>query len=576
MSWNPRLTGDLTHFAASLTSWLPALTADANLSNDERFHLSRDLAGHPQLVTYVASYPSFQCLPTKQFLKARAQAVVERFPTLKARILDSQTTKPKWDLLSDEQVERGLEGQVTDVVLDRLTTESSTAVPAEGENDRQVSRRLETIFTNELNDTQPLQVRSGGLLWRVVRYHFREEDGIDSKKPQPAFIALTINHLISDGRSGQALLNALVEPTPTSTLDSWLDPASSHSPSYQPCLAPSLESTINCSPSIAYILATIWTELVIPALPRFLARWISSALCWPGKPPCNTSTTMVSDKEAQRFEHFHLTSRQLHTLKTLGKRNGVATLHPTLQIAAMIALWIVIDSVPSAKSCQHRKCGSKVLDIVHDALISVRSSTLGHPLISGNYCAVLGSRLRCPSSDDDIHFWTSVKDYASWLHSDAGRKRGLDVFGSLRFIPDRQNRVHADSVEPTGWEEFLLARAKRAPTESLTVSNLGHMACPPNATGIAWCQSATIMQCPFMLNVVGHHEGLDVTFCWRKGAWAEHDGGPDPGDDFAEMYRKVLHTLTSIGEEHDSIKETDLSFLEIRARVQRKLNEEEA
>ncbi|KAJ9124460.1 hypothetical protein QFC24_003250 [Naganishia onofrii] len=525
----------------------------------ERYHLSRDLAGHPQLVTYVASYPSIQLLPSTQLLRERANAIVDQFPTLKARILDARTIKPKWEILSAEQVERGIEGSVTEVDLDELTGESSGARPTARKIEQRVSSSLEAIFYNELNNEEALRVRSGGLLWRVVLYQYRESD--DPEQPQPAFVALTINHIISDGRSGQALLNSLVGDAP-------LQPhtlPSSCPPSLRPRLAPSLESTLNCFPSILYILTQIWLELIVPALPRLLARLVGSEPCWPGVPPHSASIT-PSKKDIQRFDHFHLTSRQLHALKAVGKRNGVSTLHPTLQMAAVIALWIVIDSAEGSSHMSKRR--DAPIEIVHETLISMRSSRLGHPLMSGNYISVLENRLRCPTTDRDVNVWSEVRKYASWLHSEQGRRHSLYLLGSLRFIPDRQNRVANDSLTPTGWEEFLLERANRAPPESLSVSNLGYTACPSGSIGVAWCESATILQSPFMLNVIGHSEGLDVTFSRLKGAWSG-PSGRDPGDGFAKMYRRVLCALSEIGEHNlKGYDAMDMSFWDIRARVQ--------
>ncbi|KAJ9123220.1 hypothetical protein QFC22_001414 [Naganishia vaughanmartiniae] len=561
VGYNKRLEKKASTRISSIDARIPQ-----RLREIERYHLSRDLAGHPQLVTYVATYPCLQLIPSAQRLRERVKSIVKQFPTFKARIVDARTTKPKWSILSDEQVERGIEALVTDVDLDGLLKGRTGSANSVGVTiDQRVSSDLETIFYHELNNKEGLRIRSGGLLWRVARYHYRESN--DPEQPQPAFVAVTINHVVSDGRSGQALLNALVGDMP---LRSYTRPSSCPLP-LRPRLAPSLESTINCFPSIVYIVIQIWLELVIPALPRFLARLVVSEPCWPAAPPRSTST-MASPKDVQRFDHFHLTSRQLHALKALGKRNGVPTLHPTLQLAAVIAHWIVIDSL--AGLSRATKCRDTPSEIVHDTLISVRSSRLGHPSMSGNYISVLENRLRCPTTDTDVNIWSEVRKYASWLHCDEGRKRSLYLLGSLQFIPDRQNRVQDDSPTPTGWEEFLLERAKRAPPESLSVSNLGYTACPPGSIGVAWCESATILQSPFMLNIIVHSEGLDVTFSWMKGAWSEPSCGRDPGDGFAETYRKVLLALSEIGE-HDlkGYDETDMTFWDIRARIQINLGE---
>lgn len=87
------------------------------VGNYERYSLAEDNTGHPQLVTYVATYPSEAEIPPTDVLRSRARKLVEDFPLLRGRVVDGRTTSPKWEVLSEEAVERGMEKLVSDKSL---------------------------------------------------------------------------------------------------------------------------------------------------------------------------------------------------------------------------------------------------------------------------------------------------------------------------------------------------------------------------------------------------------------------------------------------------------------------------
>jgi hypothetical protein len=518
------------------------------VSESERLFLSSNLCGLPQLVTYIATYPSSASLPTKETLTDRAKLLVATYPLLKARVRDARTTKPKWGLLSDLQVATGLDKLVQDVQLEDVLPGSSGS---SGRDASRLSPYLQAIFTKELQDKEPIRVGSGGLMWRIVRY--QRADNISSSSPQPAFIALTCNHVISDGISGQALLTALLSNV---ALESRGPTASEGAAATQ--FPPPMEATFNCRPSLGFLLHQVWYELVVPHLPRPLRKILEMKPCWPAVPPRQVDN---GEDDHQTFDHVHLSSDRLQKLKALGKRNGIPTLHPVLQIAATVAFWIAVENGHTERGDLRRP--GRPLHLSHEVPMSHRRTTLSHPPMSGVYVGPLSSHT---TANDDLLFWPAVKQYATLLHSAKGQRRGREVMGSLRYVPDGIIDSKDDSTTPTGWEVFFLERSRRAPTESFAVSNLGFFQRPPGTIGMAWCQSATVLHPPVYINMVGHEGGLDITFSRLADLWTD-ENGYDPLEHLAPKYQRVLEVLSDKVDARN-IDAAGLTFGSIRAMVQ--------
>lgn len=493
------------------------------VGNYERYSLARDNTGNPQLITYVATYPTAVDLPSGDFLRTRARELIAQFPLLKGRVIDGRTTSPKWDVLSAEEVSRGLESLVCDRSLLDLVSSNplvsiaycSYIIP------QQPSPDLEGIVSHELNDTQPLRVSSNGLLWRVSRYSSSNATG-------PAFLALTINHVISDGKSGLALFNALLAPNTS--------PETPRSGA----LPPTLESTVDCRPGYLYMLNVIWKELLVPKLPAFLSNPLKQTPCWPGQPASAGNLRAM-------YKHITLGSNQVARLKALGKANQVNTLHPILEMAAVVALW--------------QTFGAR--EIAYDTPISVRDSSLGHPPMTGNYVANLESRISC-SADGGERFWDKTREFSTWLSSDTGRRQAISAMGMLVHIPDGQNDVAPDSPTPTGWETFLLDKMSRAPSSSLEVSNLGYTQLPPNAQSVVFAQTPSPFIPPVVINAVGHQRGLELVVCGREGAFAS-----DCKDvaDFGRTYQAVLGYLADFRQDEAQADTSNMSFSDIKEAV---------
>jgi hypothetical protein len=447
---------------------------------------------------------------------------VETYPLLKACVVDARTTCPKWGILPDRKVEAQLAGLVRDVPVQDMQAPEMGDMGGSGGD---VSRTIEGIINKELHDQQSIGISSNGFLWRVVRYHGETNSNLNPCKP--AYIALTCNHVISDGRSGQALLGALLSDTPFET-----------SGKKTPTIAPSMEATINCRPSLSFMLGQVWHEFIVPKLPRFLGNKFKKQPCWPCAPPVSRDPAGPKGESRYAFNHIQLSADVLKDLKDCGKSNDVKTLQPTLQIAAVAALWISALSNPTKRDASNDDL--KKVPIQHGCTISYRQSTLGHPDLSGNYAGNPTSRTTCPG-DGNLEFWQTVCQYATWLHAPATRHRGCELIGSLGFIPDCDNSSAEDPLRPTGWEIFLLEHAQRPPADSVNVSNLGFDALPPGSIRMGWSRTA-IFTSPVHISIIGHEAGLDIDISRVKGAWID-ETGYEPLAHFPAIYEKVLGVL---------------------------------
>jgi hypothetical protein len=510
----------------------------------ERIFVSYEIQGDPCFVTHVAVYPSSASLPSKERIIERATTLIDQYPMLKACIVDARTTSPKWGILPVSKVGSGLATLVRDISVQEVQVRTTGCSEKCNED---IARTLQKIFDRELHDIQSISVSNNGFLWRVVRYF----DGTDSNSDQPAYIAVTCHHVISDGRSGQALLAALLSDTALET-----------SEKEKPAIPPSIEATINCRPRLQFMLEQVWFEIIVPKLPRFLANKLKKQPCWPFAPRLSRDPEQLEGAGKYAFNHIQLSADILKRLKDYGKANDVKTLQPTLQIAAVVALWIAVHSNPSKPDAFDDD--TKGLHLVHACVASYRQSTL-HPPISGNYASNLTSRTTCPG-DGNVDFWKTVHRYATWLHSPATRRRGCELTGALRFIPDRDNRSVGDPLRPTGWEIFFLERAQRYPTDSLNVSNLGFYTLPPGAIRTAWSRTA-MFTAPVNISIIGHDAGLDIDISRVMGAWID-ETGYEPLAHFPAIYEQVLQVLV---EPRYSIVDTEsdstLTFSDIQRRI---------
>ena len=504
--------------------------------------LSFDLLGNPSLVTYVAVYPSSADIPSRERILERAEALIERYPLLKGCVLDARTTNPKWGILPRDALIKAMTSSVHDVPIQDV---AAFGYSADEKSQPAVSRTLENIFNRELHDKQTIRVSGGGFLWRVVRY-LSDPDATGTPDHRPAYIALTCNHVISDGRSGQRLLEALLSDT---ELESTKE---------KPKIAPSMQDTINCRPSLGFMLHQVWYEVIVPKLPWFLERRLRVKPCWPAVPPYGGNLVRIEEGVRLAFHHIHLSTDSLKRLKHTGKANGIKTLHPTLQVAAIVALWIAVGN--GAKMLDESDRQVQSLRISHATAASHCSTELGHPAITGNY---IGHLLSTSTVNGEVNFWQAARDHAKWLHSPGSRRQGCQVMGSLRYIPDGINDSSAETIRPTGWESFFLDRAAREPADSFSSSNLGFYALPPGSTRLAWSQT-TVLGTPIQINLIGHSAGIDIDISRPTGAWID-EFGYEPSEHFAAIYETVLTMFTGALESADrSETQSNLRFSDIR------------
>jgi hypothetical protein len=460
-------------------------------------------------------------MPSAESLKTRAAQLIDEYPLLKGCVLDGRTTAPQWGVRSNNEVASGMDRLVRDAQLDSLVGIKSISLWSNTDCE-QPRPTVEDVIAHELDNDQELRVSANGIfLWRVVRY--------TSNSPlQPGFLAVTINHAISDGKSGLAIFNALLSP-PDSDSVATGKPADENFP-------PSMESTVDCRPGYRYMTKVIWNELIVPRLPSFIAGTVKQATPWPGQPPS------IGDVR-RSYKLISLDAAHTATLKANGKRHRVDTLQPILEMATVVSLWLTFGAY----------------EIAYGTPISVRDVSRGHSPLTGNYVGNLESRISCSTIGDD-DFWERARESAVRLKSDAGRRQAISAMGMLAHIPDGLNDVSSDSPTPTGWETFLVDKKTRAPDTSFEVSNLGYTQLPQSASSVTFAQTPNLAF-PVCVNAIGHAGGLSLLVGWRAGAYAQ---GDLDGGDFAKVFESVLSLLARIGTEDTQGSSDRFTFDDIR------------
>jgi len=259
------------------------------VSLHERFSIARRNVGFPHWIVYLLSYPS-SLLPSSETLSSRIQDLQKHFPLLYSEIINGQTRNPAFQLRepwSSPDILTNIN------YLSKNVENEEKAILLKSEIDRVQSKT---------NIIKPL--------WQVVRYT-PSSDGEDR-----SYLALSVDHTLTDGRGGILLLQALlaesIDDLPYEQLDT----------------IPRLDDTHNLKPSISYLIPMIFQELLVPKLPSFLQKYVKPYPIWPSG---NVQNNPI-DCEGQ-LSITTISPEILSALKKVGKENGVATLHPIFEIS---------------------------------------------------------------------------------------------------------------------------------------------------------------------------------------------------------------------------------------------------
>jgi hypothetical protein len=149
---------------------------------------------------------------------------------------------------------------------------------------------------------------------------------------------------------------------------------------------------------------------------------------------------------------------------------------------------------------------------------SERAEHLGHAHCTGNYVSSFTMNLVIQPSDN---FWRMAAKVSSDLRSPETIAQARGAMGMLAYVPDpTPDPAMNHTPTPTGWEKFMLEKAKSPSpyAQALSLSNLGAVSLPCHAQDLVWAQTSSPFGPVFSVNLIGHESGLRLATTWREGA----------------------------------------------------------
>lgn len=449
----------------------------------ERFELSNRLLGHPHIVTYVVQLTTAatgRLSPTT--LGQRISLLQQHFPMLWAEVNGTDTSKPyfkareqgMWhpdDVLRIEKLEaidvKDLDGDVSSKILKR-------------EQDRMTAKRMR-------RDTPPFQ---------FTLYTYTPEQSPDVASS--TYLTLSVEHTHMDGTGALRLLLLSLHDAESDTI--------LNLPYEKLHTIPQYEATVKTRPTLSHLIPIAYQELVLPSLPLAIQRLLGkSADLWPDKriktPLADASWTLCTGR---------IPAEEVEALKLLGKKLGIKTLHPIFHCLYLVAVWAIThqeaEDAQPVPSNEPFSIGTGVAISERDPLGK------GHAYCTGIFISDLEYQT---SLQPNVHFWSLVRDLASVLGSESGKRRARGTIGLLKHIPNKI--VKGKEGDRTGWEVYLEEKmSSETPVRiALAVSNLGNVdngigmstsliKLPENTiTDIQWTQTPTPFVAPIMVNLIG-------------------------------------------------------------------------
>jgi hypothetical protein len=292
---------------------------------------------------------------------------------------------------------------------------------------------------------------------------------------------VTCDHALLDGRGLFSLLDALLQEH------------ISDLPYESITRIPRLEETLNVIPDAFFLLDVVYKQLVVPKLPRFIQPYLGAPPSWPAG-----CLKIAPNRCFPLYTLLDLPYDLIKSLKTAGRLHDVLTVHPTFKLSYAIAVWSVVGR-PQQMTLQ--------------SPISVRDKHLGHSHCTACYVSSMSVTL---SPIQQTDFWHEAARIGVYMSSSDGRRQALQTMGTLSLIPDA--KMGPSESQPTGWEQFLFDKMdNKRITESIGISNIGHVELPAHARDLCWGQAASPLSTPFEISVVGHSAGLRVMGSYREG-----------------------------------------------------------
>ncbi|OCF43789.1 hypothetical protein I317_02393 [Kwoniella heveanensis CBS 569] len=483
------------------------------LGLSERWSLARNNIGSPITVIYHAILPVD--VITETDLQNALVRLCEVYPILLYGVDGKETSRPKYGI--NRSIDpRGLVKMV-EVEVDRQADDLDLAELVQ----QSVKRGSEFDVANgpmlELQYVYPSPSSSS------------ESGSASADRAQRAHLVLIIDHILCDGVGARNLFADLLEilsndtnPVQMSTqpeglparMDDTVDLRTQPKAASAEISARTLPGTAHevKDGSAGSYLGKVYSQvesLVRNVLPR-------SAAIEP-QPSASTSTltstTSVAETHilsyppapapdynsittSQQFDQFSLSATELSGLLSMSKNHSVGTVHPTIHIASLIALYRAHQRRHNNTS-DHRR-----IKFTTSIPMSERKEALGHPRSTGNYVIF---HLSTDTVEPTTPFWEHARSFSNELRKNENRQTARYNLGKLADIEsgsgsgtetstlDPADESEKDGtaaaaagddgepLKPSKWEDYLLGMVNdlTGPHKlSLAVSNVGIMELP--------------------------------------------------------------------------------------------------
>jgi len=231
-------------------------------------------------------------------------------------------------------------------------------------------------------------------------------------------------------------------------------------------------TTVKVRPSISHVVPIVFKEIFLPTLPSGIQKFLDrSTPPWPGK----LIGERLEDTPWKLSPTRRISAKEVNQLKILGKSLGVKTLHPIFHGLYLTALWAIVHHTERLKEFGQTTATSRNLPFKVGSGTSINerdSKGKGHAFCTGVYICQLEDEAILTSK---VRFWDIVRNYATSLMGEKGRRRARGTVGLLKHIP--KVIVKEGLTTHTGWEVYLRDKAgSDTPVRiSLVISNLGNV-----------------------------------------------------------------------------------------------------
>ncbi|KAJ1552454.1 hypothetical protein HK405_011268 [Cladochytrium tenue] len=494
--------------------------------NLAKFLIANRSVGSPFTINIMLTFSTLADLDADR-LAERLTEVQHLWPLLSVEVFDQRTPSPK------------LRYRHASWPTERVLAFDTYAV-----NERDPKAERDEVFDKALRLFQTKVSFDQDPLWRVTV--FRASYNPESRR---VYLALTLDHAIIDGRGAlklaQALLAADISHLPKEDISLYVKVRESQK--------------IDETPSILFVLGTIFREALVPRLPIFAQNWMGYVPAWPQKIPRPTI------ESPWRSSIVDIPVSVMKALKGVGKRHGVATLNPTLHTAWTVALWAVQilrkDGV-DPRRVQFRDCSIKDL----------RDMAKGDPYcLAGHVAMFLWSSGAIPGDGATTKFWDLARSYSAVSLDPQAHADGFDLMRMLNLVSDGPVDPSKSAARAPASEE-LPAGDKRAHTlceaqaldkiNSLSPyggmsgiwSNLAYSALPRGATDMVFGVSGSSTGPAFYTCVVGHEGGVRLQNTYSNGAAVT-------AEEMRRAEELCLNVLESVAREGEEDRDWSLAEL---------------